>query len=64
MGIRANQTCFGKDVLITRSKEEGVITGFARHQRTRKPLFFVEYTSALGAATSDWFHEDELTLIA
>jgi hypothetical protein len=48
-------------VLITRSGEGGVVTGFALHRRVKGKQFFVEYTSADGRAVDGWFFEDQLS---
>ena len=61
MGIPGNKTSFGTEVTITRSGEVGIITGFAMHLRHKQKRFYVEYASADGRATANWFFEDELT---
>ena len=60
--LRANTSCYGTKVLITRSGEGGVVTGFALHRRVKGKQFFVEYTSADGRAVDGWFFEDQLGL--
>ena len=64
MSIAPNQTSFGMIVHIARSGEKGTITGFARHMRSRKPQFYVEYTCSQGTAAADWFYQDEIEQIA
>lgn len=59
--IRANTSCFGMKVTITRSGEEGVITGHASYVRNKQAQFFVEYKAADGRAVSDWFFQDQIT---
>lgn len=59
--LRPNTGCFGQEVTIIRSGEKGVVTGFSRHQRLRQVQYYVEYTNALGTATADWFHADEIS---
>lgn len=64
MPLKLNQSAFGTPVRVTISGEEGVVTGFACHQRSKSSKqFLVEYRDGRGCATQDWFHEDQLTEI-
>lgn len=62
--LAPNKTVFGTEVMIARSGEKGVVTAFARHQRTRPVQYFVEYTNAMGVASEEWFHEDQLSVVS
>jgi hypothetical protein len=61
--LKANTSCFGKKVSITRSGETGTVTGFCIHQRSKGKQFFVEYTAGDGRAVDGWFFEDQLTML-
>ena len=64
MSLKLNKTCFGTKVRIARSGEQGVVTGFAQHQRSKSPQFFIEYTDGNGCAHETWAHVDELEVVA
>ena len=60
MTLKLNSTAVGTVVKIRASEEQGVVTGFAQHQRLKSKQFFVEYKAADGRASEAWFHEDQL----
>ena len=60
MALKLNSSAFGTVVQIRASGEQGIVTGFCLHQRSKANQFFVEYKAADGRATEAWFHEDQL----
>lgn len=60
MALKLNSAAFGTVVKIRVSGEQGVVTGFAQHQRVKSKQFFVEYQAADGRSTEAWFYEDQL----
>lgn len=61
--LTPNITVYGRAVKIRRSDEQGVVTGFARHQRQTQVQYYVEYTTAKGEAHERWLFEDELVAV-
>lgn len=64
MPLKLNTSVFGTKVRITLSGEQGIVTGFCLHQRSKSSKqFLVEYVAADGRACIEWFYEDQLTEI-
>lgn len=63
MALKTNTAVFGTPVRIKTSGEDGTITGFCRHQRSKQPQFFVEYKGGDGRFTQDWFYDDQLQVM-
>lgn len=62
MRLKLSRNTFDLPVKIKVSGEQGVITGYSQHKRSKGPQFYVEYKAADGRATDAWFFEDQLEI--